>query len=66
MNGDELKRNSVLTDVEVHDLNVDPTLPYEDNSFDVRAWPRTSCVPSTMLRHSTCAVHACRLSPFSA
>jgi len=37
MNGDELKRNPVLTDIEVHDMNVDPKLPYEDNSFDVRA-----------------------------
>ena len=37
MNGDELKRNPVLTDFDVHDLNVDPKLPYEDNTFDVRA-----------------------------
>ena len=31
----ELKRNPVLTDYTVRDLNADPTLPYEDNSFDV-------------------------------
>ena len=36
MNEDELRRNPVLTDFVVHDLNVDPTLPYNDNSFDVR------------------------------
>jgi hypothetical protein len=35
MNGDELARNPVLTEYAVKDLNVDPTLPYEDNSFDV-------------------------------
>jgi hypothetical protein len=37
MNEDELRRNPVLTDFVVHDLNIDPKLPYEDNSFDVRA-----------------------------
>ena len=31
----ELKRNPVLTDYTVRDLNADPSLPYEDNSFDV-------------------------------
>lgn len=31
----ELKRNPLLTDYTVRDLNADPTLPYEDNSFDV-------------------------------
>ena len=31
----ELKRNPVLTDYTVKDLNQDPTLPYDDNSFDV-------------------------------
>ena len=31
----ELKRNPVLTDYSVKDLNQDPTLPYDDNSFDV-------------------------------
>lgn len=35
MNEEELARNSVATDYAVHDLNVDPRLPYEDNSFDV-------------------------------
>lgn len=35
MNEEELARNSVATDYAVHDLNVDPCLPYEDNTFDV-------------------------------
>ncbi|XAR67173.1 hypothetical protein NMG60_11013636 [Bertholletia excelsa] len=35
MNEDELKRNPVLTEYVVQDLNVDPKLPFEDNSFDV-------------------------------
>ncbi|PRW60359.1 ubiquinone menaquinone biosynthesis methyltransferase [Chlorella sorokiniana] len=35
MNEAELKRNSVLTEYAVKDLNEDPKLPYEDNSFDV-------------------------------
>eukprot|EP00891_Asterochloris_glomerata_P009955 jgi/Astpho2/9955/Aster-06659 len=35
MNEDELKRNTVLTDYSVKDLNEDPTLPYEDATFDV-------------------------------
>lgn len=35
MNEAELKRNAVLTDYEVKDLNQDPKLPYEDNTFDV-------------------------------
>jgi SAM-dependent methyltransferase len=35
MNRDELAKNSMLTDFEVKDLNVDPKLPYEDNTFDV-------------------------------
>ncbi|GJN17889.1 hypothetical protein PR202_gb04995 [Eleusine coracana subsp. coracana] len=35
MNEDELKRNQVLTDYVVQDLNVDPKLPFEDNTFDV-------------------------------
>lgn len=34
LNADELKRNPVLTEYSVKDLNVDPNLPYEDNSFD--------------------------------
>ena len=47
MNEDELRRNPVLTDVAVYDLNVDPKLPYEDNIFDVRA--RASTVVSVEL-----------------
>ncbi|KAJ3695008.1 hypothetical protein LUZ60_000385 [Juncus effusus] len=35
MNEDELKKNSVLTEYVVQDLNVNPKLPFEDNSFDV-------------------------------
>ena len=35
MNEDELKKNPILTDYAVRDLNEDPTLPYEDNTFDV-------------------------------
>ena len=34
MNKEELQRNPVLTDFEVRDLNEDPRLPYDDNSFD--------------------------------
>ncbi|GMH43807.1 hypothetical protein BSKO_11741 [Bryopsis sp. KO-2023] len=40
MNQEELKRNSVLTDFDVRDLNSNPELPYEDNTFDVI----TNCV----------------------
>ncbi|KAE8658180.1 cytidine deaminase-like [Hibiscus syriacus] len=35
MNEEELKRNPVLTDYVVQDLNSNPKLPFEDNSFDV-------------------------------
>ncbi|XP_024371384.1 uncharacterized protein [Physcomitrium patens] len=35
LNEEELKRNEVLTEYVVRDLNIDPTLPYADNSFDV-------------------------------
>jgi len=35
MNEEELKRNSVLTSYDVRDLNDNPKLPYEDNTFDV-------------------------------
>ncbi|KAL5976652.1 hypothetical protein ACLOJK_020985 [Asimina triloba] len=35
MNEEELKRNPVLTDYVVQDLNVNPKLPFEDNTFDV-------------------------------
>eukprot|EP00793_Prasinoderma_coloniale_P006902 PRCOL_00001733-RA len=34
MNEEELKRNKQLTEFVVKDLNEDPTLPFEDNSFD--------------------------------
>lgn len=34
MNEAELKRNEVLTEVAVQDLNDSPKLPYEDNAFD--------------------------------
>lgn len=35
MNEEELKRNSILTDYTVRDLNEEPKLPYPDNTFDV-------------------------------
>ncbi|XP_020098690.1 uncharacterized protein LOC109717357 isoform X1 [Ananas comosus] len=35
MNEDELKRNLVLTEYIVQDLNVNPKLPFDDNTFDV-------------------------------
>ncbi|KAG6772064.1 hypothetical protein D5086_013085 [Populus alba] len=35
MNEEELKRNPVLTEYAVQDLNLNPKLPFEDNSFDV-------------------------------
>jgi len=35
LNKRELNNNRALTDWLVHDLNVDPRLPYESNSFDV-------------------------------
>lgn len=34
MNGEELQRNERLSSYEVQDLNVNPKLPYEDDSFD--------------------------------
>lgn len=34
MNPDELSKNPVLTDWDVKDLNVDPKLPYADNTYD--------------------------------
>jgi SAM-dependent methyltransferase len=34
MNPDELARNPMATATVVHDLNVDPTLPFDDGSFD--------------------------------
>ncbi len=35
LNQRELNNNHALTDRLVHDLNVDPRLPYESNSFDI-------------------------------
>ncbi|EEF48095.1 methyltransferase, putative [Ricinus communis] len=35
MNEEELKRNPVLTEYVVQDLNINPKLPFEDNFFDV-------------------------------
>ncbi|KAJ4953078.1 hypothetical protein NE237_029910 [Protea cynaroides] len=35
MNEEELKRNPVLTEYVVQDLNFRPKLPFEDNSFDI-------------------------------
>lgn len=40
MNAEELKRNTQLTESVVQDLNKDPRLPFEDESFDVI----TNCV----------------------
>ncbi len=34
LNEEELKRNQQLSDYVVHDLNADPSLPFESNSFD--------------------------------
>jgi len=34
LNEDELKANSQLSDFQVHDLNADPALPFESNTFD--------------------------------
>lgn len=35
LNRTELEQNPRLTDIQVHDLNANPTLPYEDASFDL-------------------------------
>ena len=35
LNVNELSRNEVLTEVVLHDVNKNPTLPFEDNRFDV-------------------------------
>ncbi|KAE7998568.1 hypothetical protein FH972_003102 [Carpinus fangiana] len=35
LNEEELKRNPVLTECVVQDLNLNPKLPFEDNSFDI-------------------------------
>jgi len=34
MNEEELRCNPVLDDYVVHDLNLDPSIPHLDNSFD--------------------------------
>lgn len=40
MSEEELSRNEIATERTVKDLNIDPTLPYDDNSFDIV----TNCV----------------------
>ena len=40
MNEAELAENKQLTSYDVHDLNVTPTLPYEDEAFDVSITPQ--------------------------
>lgn len=35
MNAEELRENPQLTEWTIHDLNADPTLPYEDASFEI-------------------------------
>ena len=35
MNEMELKENKQVTEFVVKDLNADPSLPFEDNSFDI-------------------------------
>ena len=35
LNEEELRRNQQLTDFRVHDLNSDPALPFDSNTFDV-------------------------------
>jgi SAM-dependent methyltransferase len=35
LNENELSRNRALTEIVLHDLNMDPVLPFEDNRFDV-------------------------------
>ena len=34
LNRDELEKNSQLSEFRVHDLNADPTLPFDSNTFD--------------------------------
>ena len=41
LNPNELAKNKALTESVIHDLNTDPTLPFEDNTFDSVL---TSCV----------------------
>jgi len=35
MNEEELKANKEVTEYVVHDLNLEPALPFPDNTFDV-------------------------------
>jgi SAM-dependent methyltransferase len=35
MNAEEMAKNPQLTGFKVHDLNADPNLPFDDNSFDL-------------------------------
>jgi SAM-dependent methyltransferase len=35
LNANELSKNRALTESVIHDLNSDPTLPFDDNTFDV-------------------------------
>ena len=35
LNRNELSRNSTLSEIIIHDLNMDPTLPFPDETFDV-------------------------------
>lgn len=35
MNEEELKSNKQVTEYVVHDLNLEPALPFADNSFDI-------------------------------
>lgn len=35
LNANELAKNRALTESVIHDLNTDPVLPFEDNTFDV-------------------------------
>ena len=52
MNSEELKNNKALTDWDVKDLNKDPSLPYDDASFDAvvcAVWLQTrSCFTSAL------------------
>ena len=64
MNEDELKRNKVLTDYTVKDLNEDPYLPYDDATFDVRGRLHLLVIysmsqPSTVDALSLCLLSSC-------
>ncbi|WMV37987.1 hypothetical protein MTR67_031372 [Solanum verrucosum] len=53
MNEEELKRNTVLTEYVVQDLNNNPKLPFGDNTFDVIT-NVNACLALKMLPSSTC------------